>query len=495
MSTTTISTEETLYQQQCVHRLRAEGALRHFHIITFGCQQNENDSEKLAGLLETAGLTAVSDYRKADLVILNTCSVRENADDRLFGHLGLMKNLRRDRPGVLIGLCGCMMTQDVHIDKVRKSYPFVDFLFGPQDIHRLPALLCDRLFEGKKTYMTGGADRIAEDLPIVRARRFRALVSIMYGCNNFCSYCIVPYTRGRERSRHPDRILSEIRQLVAEGYREVLLLGQNVNSFGLDQARRLDTGAQQDAVDMVESVEGGRWDFARLLDAIARIPGLYRVRFMTSHPKDLSDELIEVIANHPNIERHLHLPLQSGSDRILKAMNRKYDRARYLAIIQRVRERIPEIALSTDIIVGFPGETEADFQDTLDLMAAVRFDSAFTFQYSRREGTPAADREDQVTADVVKERFGRLLALQNAHSLAANEAQEGKIVEVLIEGASETAPEILTGRGTDFRLINFKVPEQILAGETDSLEGRLALVRITKAKTFSLEGELERLIP
>ena len=478
MSTTLISTEETLYQQQCVHRLRAEGALRHFHIITFGCQQNENDSEKLAGLLELAGLSVISDYRKADLVILNTCSVRENADDRLFGHLGLMKNLRRDRPGVLIGLCGCMMTQDIHIEKVRKSYPFVDFLFGPQDIHRLPALLCDRLFEGKKTYMTGSQDRIAEDLPIVRARRFRALVSIMYGCNNFCSYCIVPYTRGRERSRHPDRILSEIRQLVADGFREVLLLGQNVNSYGMDLTRDNDL-----------------WNFARLLDAIARIPGLYRVRFMTSHPKDLSDELIEVIANHPNIERHLHLPLQSGSDRILKAMNRKYDRARYLGIIRRVRERIPEIALSTDIIVGFPGETEADFQDTLDLMTAVRFDSAFTFQYSRREGTPAADREDQVAAETVKERFGRLLALQNAHSLAANEAQTGKVVEVLIEGASETAPEILTGRGSDFRLINFKVPEQILNGEPDSLEGRLALVRITKAKTFSLEGELERLIP
>jgi len=492
LSTTTISTEETLYQQQCVYRLRAEGVLRHFHIITFGCQQNENDSEKLAGLLEMAGLSAVSDYRKADLVILNTCSVRENADDRLFGHLGLMKNLRRDRPGVLIGLCGCMMTQDVHIDKVRKSYPFVDFLFGPQDIHRLPALLCDRLFEGKKTYMTGGADRIAEDLPIVRARRFRALVSIMYGCNNFCSYCIVPYTRGRERSRHPDRILSEIHQLVAEGYREVLLLGQNVNSYGLDLAQRPDAGAAQDAA---EAIESGRWDFARLLDAIARIPGLYRVRFMTSHPKDLSDELIEVIANHPNIERHLHLPLQSGSDRILKAMNRKYDRTRYLEIIRRVRDRIPDIALSTDIIVGFPGETETDFQDTLDLMTAVRFDSAFTFQYSRREGTPAADRVDQVPADTVKERFGRLLALQNAHSLAANEAQTGKVVEVLIEGASETAPEILTGRGTDFRLINFRVPEQILTGEPDSLEGRLALVRITKAKTFSLEGELERLIP
>lgn len=478
MSIDLISTEEMLYQQQCIHRLREEGALHRFHIITFGCQQNENDSEKLAGILEQAGLTAVSDYRKADLVILNTCSVRENADDRLFGHLGLMKNLRRDRKGVLIGLCGCMMTQDSHIEKVRKSYPFVDFLFGPQDIYRLPGLLFDRLINGKKTYVTGSPDRIAEDVPVVRSRKFRALTSIMYGCNNFCSYCIVPYTRGRERSRHPDKILSEVGQLVADGFKEIMLLGQNVNSYGLD----------------LPQSEGGTWNFARLLAAIAQIPDLYRVRFMTSHPKDLSEELIDVIAANPNIERHLHLPLQSGSSRILKAMNRHYDRDHYLGIIARVRDRIPEIALSTDIIVGFPGETDADFQDTLGLMSAVRFDSAFTFQYSKREGTPAANREDQVSAAVVKERFSRLLAMQNAHSLASNEAQVGKSVEVLIEGSSETAPDIFTGRGTDFRLINFRATETTLPDGETGLEGRVAIVRITRAKTFSLEGELERLI-
>ena len=487
MSIDLVSNQEMLFQQQCVHRLRAEGFLHAFHIVTFGCQQNENDSEKLSGILEQAGLTHVDDYRKADLVILNTCSVRENADDRLFGHLGLMKNLRRDRPNVLIGLCGCMMTQDIHIDKVRKSYPFVDFLFGPQDIHRLPGILFERLFNGKKTYLTDGADLIAEDLPVVRSRRFRALTSIMYGCNNFCAYCIVPYTRGRERSRHPDRILEEISQLVADGFKEIMLLGQNVNSYGLD----------------LSQAEGGNWNFARLLDAVARIPNLYRVRFMTSHPKDLSDELIDVMAANPNIERHLHLPLQSGSSRILKDMNRHYDRDHYQGIVQRVRALIPDISLSTDIIVGFPGETDEDFQETLDLMTAVRFDSAFTFQYSKREGTPAAKREDQVSPVVVKERFGRLLALQNAHSLAANQAQVGKTVEVLIEGSSETAPEILTGRGSDFRLINFRMTEPVAVQGADGLpaitshddlEGRIALVRIIKAKTFSLEGELERLI-
>ena len=495
MSSDFVSTEEILQQQENVHRLRAEGVLRHYHIITFGCQQNENDSEKIAGILEQAGLSATADYHDADLVILNTCSVRENADDRLFGHLGLMKNLRRDRPGVLIALCGCMMAQDIHTARVRKSYPFVDLMFGPSDIHRLPGLLCERLFEGRKAYASGGADLIAEDLPVVHARRFRALVSIMYGCNNFCAYCIVPYTRGRERSRSPERIISEIRQLVAEGYREVLLLGQNVNSYGHDLA----AGTHGE-----DSQSDSHWDFPRLLDAIAQIPGLYRVRFMTSHPKDLSERLVDVIAAHANIERHLHLPLQSGSSRILKQMNRHYDRDQYLQTVALVRSRIPDIALSTDIIVGFPGETEADFDETLSLMEAVRFDSAFTFQYSKREGTPAASRADQIGPEAVKARFGRLLALQNAHSLAANEAHVGKIVEVLIEGPSATSPTILTGRSSDFRLINFAGPAAPTEADgapgpapapAPDLEGRLARVRITRAKTFSLEGELEQLIP
>lgn len=504
MSSDFVSMEEMLQQQQNVHRLRAEGVMRHYHIITFGCQQNENDSEIIAGILQEAGLSSTSDPRNADLVILNTCSVRENADDRLFGHLGMMKNLRRDRPGILIGICGCMMTQDVHTARVRKSYPFVDLMFGPQDIHRLPGLLCERLFEGRKAYASGGADRIAEDLPVVRARRFRALVSIMYGCNNFCAYCIVPYTRGRERSRNPARVLAEIRKLVADGYKEVLLLGQNVNSYGhdLDRGRAadadIDDAGYSDAAEPM--VADSHWDFPRLLEAIARIPGLYRVRFMTSHPKDLSDRLIEVIAAHPNIERHLHLPLQSGSNRVLAQMNRRYTREQYLGVVERVRRLMPDIALSTDIIVGFPGETDEDFQDTLDLMADVRFDSAFTFQYSRRAGTPAADREDQVTPEAVKARFGRLLELQNAHSLAANSAMVGKTVEVLIEGASETSPDILTGRGSDFRLINFpRMTEPNANADADAdrpdLEGRLARVRITRAKTFSLEGELEQLIP
>jgi tRNA-2-methylthio-N6-dimethylallyladenosine synthase len=487
-----VTTEEMLEQQFQLQRLRAEGSLRQYHISTFGCQQNENDSEKIAGILQQAGMTEAADYRDADLVIMNTCSVRENADDRLFGHLGVMKNLKRKRPGVLIGLCGCMMTQDIHTNKIRKSYPFVDLLFGPQEIHLLPGLLCERVFEGQKAYAGNGADLIAEDLPVVRARKFRALVSIMYGCNNFCSYCIVPYTRGRERSREPERILAEIRQLAAAGYREVLLLGQNVNSYA-----------------GMAAGETAAWDFPRLLEAVAAIPGLYRVRFMTSHPKDLSASLIDVIAANPNIERHLHLPLQSGSSRILKQMNRHYDREQYLAIVKLARERIPDLAISTDIIVGFPGETEEDFAETLSLMAEVKFDSAFTFQYSKRPGTPAAKRPDQISAEVVKERFGRLTELQNANSLAANEAQVGKLVEVLIEGPSHTDSAILTGRGSDFRLINFMLKPEAVAPESQApsdsgiadpaataaaLEGRLALVRITNAKTFSLEGELECLL-
>ncbi len=489
MSIDTNQHPDMIHQQHYLEQLCAAGRISRYHIITFGCQLNENDSEKLAGLLEQAGMTSVENVREADLVILNTCSVRENADDRLFGHLGMMKNIRRDRPDVLVGLCGCMMAQPVHRDKVRKSYPFVDFFFGPQDIHKLPYLITKRLFEGQKSYLEDGEDIITEDLPIVRARKYRALVSIMFGCNNYCSYCIVPYTRGRERSRRPERILQEIRQLVDEGFKEVLLLGQNVNSYGHDlkpspNDAKMESSGREDS-----------WNFARLLRSVAEIPDLYRVRFMTSHPKDLSDDLIEVIARHPNIERHLHLPLQSGSSRTLKDMNRKYDRDRYLGIIQRVRERVPDISLSTDIIVGFPGETEADFSDTLDLMERVRFDSAFTFQYSKRVGTPAANREDQVPESVVKERFERLVRLQNAHSLAANEAQVGKSVEVLIEGASATALDILTGRGSDFRLVNFKATGQSLPPDPRSLEGRIAIVRITRAKTFSLEGEMEQLLP
>ena len=490
---TQIVTESELQRQayyarqvaDCQANIRAKtGFARRYHIITFGCQQNENDSERIAGLLDSMGYMPAQEAREADLILLNTCSVRENADDRLFGHLGMVKNLRRDKPELLVGLCGCMMMQDEHVQKVRQSYPFVDIVFGPQDIYRLPELLFHRLTDTRRVYEIGEADTLAEGLPVHRARKFRALVSIMYGCNNFCTYCIVPYTRGRERSRSFGSILHEVRELAAAGYKEIMLLGQNVNSYGQD--------LRQNQPDQP--------DFAQLLAACAAIPGIRRIRFMTSHPKDISDELLAVIGRYDVIEPHLHLPLQSGSNAILKAMNRHYTREQYLAIVRKARALRPGLTISTDLIVGFPGETEADFADTLDLMQQVRFDAAFTFQYSKRTGTPAASMADQVSDAVVRERFGRMLALQNSHSLASNQALADSLQSILIEGRSEGDPTVLSGRTADNRLVNCRVPNLELlppealdpAGHLDgeALEGRMATVRITRAKTFSLEAEL-----
>ncbi len=458
-----------------------------YFIMTFGCQQNENDSERMSGLLKDMGYFEVSGYEDADLIFLNTCSVRENADDRLFGHLGILKNLKRDKPSLLVGICGCMMTQDIHVEKIKKSYPFVDMIFGPQDIYRLPEILWHRLTDSRRVYEVGSEDTLAEDIPIQRARKYRALVSIMFGCNNFCTYCIVPYTRGRERSRDFDQVMLELKQLVEEGYKEVMFLGQNVNSYGQDLRKE----------------RPDHPDFADLMEAAAQIPGLRRIRFMTSHPKDISDKLIDIIGRYENIEPHLHLPLQSGSNSILRRMNRHYTREQYLEIVSKARAARPGITFTTDLIVGFPGETDQDFEDTLDLMRQVRYSSAFTFIYSKRTGTPAANYDEQVDSAVIKERFKRLLELQNEHSLASNMEIEGKTVEILLEGRSEGDPAILSGRTADSRLVNLRVhdltmiPADLLGsdGQLDGslLEGYMALVRITKAKTFSLEGELERL--
>ncbi|MDD2533786.1 MAG: tRNA (N6-isopentenyl adenosine(37)-C2)-methylthiotransferase MiaB, partial [Eubacteriales bacterium] len=339
-----------------------------YYIITFGCQQNENDSERMAGELDLMGFLAAENPQQADLILLNTCSVRENADDRFFGNLGLVKNIKRERPELLVGLAGCLMTQEDAVAKIRQSYPFVDVVFGPQDIYRMPELIYQRMTDVRRVYEVGPDDTLAEGLPIHRGRKHRALVSIMFGCNNFCTYCIVPYTRGRERSRLTTDIRAEIQTLVDDGYKEIMLLGQNVNSYGSD----------------LKKDDPKQADFADLLVLIAQIKGLYRIRFMTSHPKDISPKLLDVISRYPNIEPHIHLPLQSGSDRILKAMNRHYSQADFIEIARQARLLRPGLTISTDLIVGFPGETEADFQATLDTMDAVRFDGAFTFQYSRR---------------------------------------------------------------------------------------------------------------
>lgn len=454
-----------------------------YSIRTYGCQLNESDSEKLSGILKSISyIPARTD--DPDLVIFNTCSIRENAQDRLFGNLGLVKAMKRKNPSLVVAVCGCMMKQDENVEKIKKSYPFVDLIFGPQDIHRLPELMHRIRFQKKKVYDVSQTDYLADDLdlPIDRSRRFRALVPIMYGCNNFCTYCIVPYTRGRERSRPFEQIMKEIEDLAGEGYKEILLLGQNVNSYGKD-------------------IEGMP-DFADLLEASSKIPGISRIRFMTSHPKDLSDRVIDIMTDSPTIEKHLHLPLQSGSDRILTAMNRHYSREQYLRTARLFRTKVPDGTISTDIIVGFPGETEEDFEETLSLMREIRFDAAFTFQYSVRPGTPAAEMKGQIPQDVVTERFSRLLELQNAHCYESNLSAVDSTEEILIEGRSETAPHILSGRTRSNRLVNFTLADNInLPDGThldrgdlfdgDKLEGCLASVKITGARPYSLEGRWE----
>ena len=447
-----------------------------YNIRTYGCQLNESDSEKLAGFLERMGLEHIEEG-PADVNFFNTCSIRENADDRLYGNLGVYKSFKRKNRDMIIAVCGCMMKVDKNIEKIHKSYPFVDLVFDPQQLHMMPILLKRSIDSGKQAVEVEDIDYIADDncMPIARKRKFRALVPIMYGCNNLCTYCIVPYTRGRERSRDFDDIIKQMEELAAQGYKEVMLLGQNVNSYGKDL--------------------GENKSFPDLLEACANIKGFSRIRFMTSHPKDLSDRVIEIMAKYDSIETHLHLPCQSGSDSVLKRMNRHYTREQFLRTAKLFRQMIPDGSLSTDIIVGFPGETEEDFEDTLSLVEECRFDSAFTFQYSKRPGTKAADYEDQIPQEVVTERFQRLLDLQNRLVFESNKSLVGKTLEVLIEGKSSTSDDILTGRTKSNHLVNFKVPAELNIEMTDDyLEGRLGMVKITDARPYSVEGILEILI-
>lgn len=431
------------------------------HITTFGCQMNEKDSEKLLGVLETIGYRQ-TDTEYADLVLFNTCTVRENANTKLYGHLGHVKKAKEQNPEMLIGLCGCMMQEEQVVEKIRKSYPFVDLIFGTHNIFKLAELLKARTDSGGMIVdIWKDTDQIVEDLPSDRKFSFKCGVNIMFGCNNFCSYCIVPYVRGRERSRKPEDIVREIEGLVKEGVREVMLLGQNVNSYG----KNLD-----------EPVS-----FAQLLQRIEQIEGLARIRFMTPHPKDLSDELIEVMASSKKICRHMHLPVQSGSSRILKKMNRHYTKESYLALAEKIKEKIPGIAMTTDIIVGFPGETEEDFEETLDVVRKVKFDSAYTFVYSKRTGTPAAAMEDQVEPETVKKRFSRLLEVIKESSKDNRKDGIGKEEEVLVEEKNTHEDGMVTGRLSNNILVHFKGDE--------SLIGQLVRVKITEEKGFYYMGE------
>lgn len=432
------------------------------HVTTFGCQMNEKDSEKLLGILETIGYEEV-ETEEADFLIFNTCTVRENANTKLYGHLGQVKKMKERNPQMMIGLCGCMMQEEHVIEKIRSSYKFVDIIFGTHNIFKLAELLKARVdSKGMIVDIWKDTDQIVEDLPSDRKFSFKCGVNIMYGCNNFCSYCIVPYVRGRERSRDPEAIISEIRQLVADGVVEVMLLGQNVNSYGKNLENPI--------------------TFARLLEKIEQIEGLERIRFMTSHPKDLSDELIEVMGRSKKICKHLHLPVQSGSSRILKKMNRHYTKEQYLELVEKIRKNVPDVSLTTDIIVGFPGETEEDFEETMDIVRKVRYDSVFTFIYSKRTGTPAAVMEDQVPEDVVKNRFDRLL--KEVHTIAAEvcAVHEGTIQTALIESVSEHDPSMVTGRLSNNLLVHIKGDKEMI--------GRLADVRLTECKGFYYLGEL-----
>lgn len=434
-----------------------------FCVTTFGCQMNARDSEKLRGILNQIGYEEAEED-KADFVIYNTCTVRENANTRVYGRLGQLKPRKKQQPHMMIGLCGCMMQEPEVIAKLKKSYSFVDIIFGTHNIYKFAELICERYEAGKMVVdIWEDTDKIVEDLPNERKYAFKSGINIMFGCNNFCSYCIVPYVRGRERSRKPEAIIREIERLVKDGVSEVMLLGQNVNSYG----KTLD-----------EPIT-----FAELLRRIEKIEGLKRIRFMTSHPKDLSDELIEVMASSEKICKHLHLPVQSGSTRILKKMNRRYTKESYLELAEKIKKAVPDISLTTDIIVGFPGETEEDFQETLDVVRKVRYDSAFTFIYSKRTGTPAAAMEDQIPADVVKDRFDRLLSEVQSIASEVCAVHEGKDMEVLVESVSDHDASMVTGRMSNNLLVHFKGTKEMI--------GTYVTVHLTECKGFYYLGELK----
>ena len=430
-------------------------------VVTFGCQMNARDSEKLRGILDTAGFADTDDEDEADLVIYNTCTVRDNADQHVYGRLGHLNSVKRKRPGMIIGLCGCMMQEDHVVAKIKKSYPFVNLMFGTHNLYAFPELLVRTLkAERRVIEIREKTEVFPESLPVKRKHFFKSGVNIMYGCNNFCSYCIVPYVRGREISRTPEEIIAEVKRLVDDGCIEIMLLGQNVNSYGKTLEKKV--------------------TFAELLEEICRIDGLKRLRFMTSHPKDLSDELIEVMAQNPKIMRHMHLPVQSGSDMILKKMNRHYDHEKYLDTVRKLREAIPDISFTTDIIVGFPGETEDDFEDTLSLVREVGFDSAFTFIYSKRKGTPAAEMENQVPEDVVKRRFKRLLDEVKVTAEERCARFTGRVMDVLVEEENRE-PGLVTGRIGHNIIVH-------LPGDS-SMIGKIVPVYLKECKGFYYFGE------
>ena len=442
--------------------LTEHGFSRSAFVLTLGCQQNEADSEKITGMAQKMGYVITDKPEDAYLIVVNTCAIREHAEKRALSLVGQYKHVKASRPETIIAVCGCMTAQEHRVKQLKSSYPYVDILFGTSQLHRFPEFLAQRIAKGKRVLRSDEPENtVAEDMPIRRASNYRAWVSAMYGCNNFCSYCIVPYVRGRERSRKKEQIIKEVRELIEEGFCDITLLGQNVNSYGKDL--------------------GAEYDFADLLAEIDKIEGDYLLHFMTSHPKDATKKLIDVMAESKHIAHHFHLPMQSGSDTVLKAMNRRYDFAKYIAIVDYIKEKMPDATVTSDIIVGFPGEDEEAFTKTLDALKRAKFDMIYSFIYSARKGTPAAEME-QVPDAIKSERFDRLLATQNQISLENNKKLEGQTLRVLCDGRSKNKSEAITGRTDGGKIVFFDGDE--------SMTGKFVSVKVTRAETFALYGEI-----
>ncbi len=450
-----------------------------YYILTFGCQQNEADSERMGGLCVAMGYRRVDTMEEADLILVNTCAIREHAEKKALSIIGSCKHLRELKPTLLVGIGGCMVTQKHRADKLKNSYPYVTFTFDTGALHRLPTLVLEALRGGKRQFLHSESYEIAEGLPLDRTTKHMAWLSIMYGCNNFCSYCIVPYVRGRERSRRIEDILDEAKMLIADGAHDITLLGQNVNSYGKDLYPQNTDPVENPTVS--DNIDFSTVDFSTVVREVCALDGDFRLRFMTSHPKDVSDRLITAIAECPKVVRHFHLPVQSGSDPVLRRMNRKYTAAHYRSIIDKLKAAVPDISLTSDIIVGFPGETEEDFEATLDMLRYVEYDMIFSFIYSPRPGTPAAEMPDQIPHEVSTARFERLLALQNEISTRRNERFLGRTLRVLVEDVSKTDETMLTGRGDPVRPVHFPGDKALI--------GRFVDVHIDKVTPFTLEGK------
>ena len=448
------------------------GRIPGYFVSTFGCQMNAHDSEKLIGILERIGYTEAASEAEADFVIYNTCTVRENANQKLYGHLGALKKKKESSQDMLIGICGCMMQQPEIVQHIKDSYKFVDLVFGTFNFYKLAELLYKRLSGEEKQVIEvlAAPENNVESLPEKRKFAFKSGVNIMYGCNNFCTYCIVPYVRGRERSRTPEDVLAEVECLAKQGYVEIMLLGQNVNSYGVN------------FLGESEIIKNNPdYGFPELLEDVCKVDGIKRVRFMTSHPKDLSDKLIDVIVRNPKIARHIHLPVQSGSSKVLKAMNRRYSKDDYIALVDRIRAKLPDVSLTTDIMVGFPGETEEDIQDTIDVVRYAKYDQAFTFIYSIRTGTPAAKME-QLPEEKVNEWFGRVLETVQEVSREVSARFEGQTKEVLVETENDHMDGYVTGRMDNNLLVHFPGGKELI--------GQFVNVHLTEARGFYYIGEL-----